>query len=172
MTWNRNIVDLKMVIWLVTSPKKWWVEWALRLKIVFWTQVLASVLNVYNHDNLMSKIYVPIWFLPLQILTLEIGNIVCNTLALFVPQPTPTIKTKNKNEIFQTAPIRHNSSNSCIVISVEKQSHIVMSSNWILIKSKYKTLLFCFVFVLLFSVLFYLVLTKALNSVMKYFICI
>ena len=33
MTWNRKIGDLKLVTWLVTSPKNWWLEWMARLKV-------------------------------------------------------------------------------------------------------------------------------------------
>ena len=32
VTWNRKIGDLKLVTWLVTSPKNWWLEWTPCLK--------------------------------------------------------------------------------------------------------------------------------------------
>ena len=32
VNWNRKIGELKLVTWLVTSPKNWWLEWTARLK--------------------------------------------------------------------------------------------------------------------------------------------
>ena len=35
VTWNGKISDLKLVIWLMTSPKNWWLKWTGQLKIWF-----------------------------------------------------------------------------------------------------------------------------------------
>ena len=73
MTWNRKIGDLKLVIWLVTSPKNWWLEWTVRLtktqKALWWWMetylihptgvlqgdVLAPLLLVMLVDYLLKK---------------------------------------------------------------------------------------------------------------------
>ena len=42
VTWNRKIGDLKLVTWLVTSPKNWWLEWTARLKRIALVSVTCS----------------------------------------------------------------------------------------------------------------------------------
>ena len=54
MTWNRKIGDLKLVIWLVTSPKNWWLEWTARLSSFAGKHTNLVQIKTQNVDEVYS----------------------------------------------------------------------------------------------------------------------
>ena len=48
VTWNRKIGDLKLVIWLVTSPKNCWLEWTARLNSFDVSYPQIAYINNWN----------------------------------------------------------------------------------------------------------------------------
>ena len=53
--WKKNY-DLKLVIWLVTSPKKWWLEWTARLKSLLFTRLITTLVSTHLYTFCMQNV--------------------------------------------------------------------------------------------------------------------
>ena len=66
VTWNSKIEDLRLVIWLVTSPKIWWLEWTARLtflsigaRLLFTIEILVERVDTLSVAAYTSPLFFP-----------------------------------------------------------------------------------------------------------------
>ena len=93
--WNKKICDLKLVTWLVTSPKNWWLEWTARLNrilillwiiFIFVDLVLQGVTIIYFHTPLVF-INSEIHYNYASLQTTVIPCLIAGVMVIFVNMP-------------------------------------------------------------------------------------